>query len=59
MTNKIITNNIHYIGCDDHEIKLFEGQYEVPNGISYNSYLIKDDKQIAILDCVDANFVDK
>lgn len=58
MTNKII-DNIYYIGCNDHKIKLFEGQYDVPNGMSYNSYLIKDVNQIAILDCVDINFVDQ
>ena len=58
MTNGII-DNIYYIGCNDHKIKLFEGQYDVPNGMSYNSYLIKDGNQIAILDCVDINFVDQ
>ena len=58
MTSGII-DNIYYIGCDDHKIKLFEGQYDVPNGMSYNSYLIKDGNQIAILDCVDINFVDQ
>ena len=58
MTNEII-DNIYYIGCNDHKIKLFEGQYDVPNGMSYNSYLIKDGNQIAILDCVDINFVDQ
>lgn len=58
MTNKII-DNIYYIGCNDHKIKLFEEQYDVPNGMSYNSYLIKDGNQIAILDCVDINFVDQ
>ena len=49
---KKLTQNIFYIGTDDHEIDLFEGQYVVPNGISYNSYLIKDNK-IAIMDTVD------
>lgn len=58
MTSGII-DNIYYIGCDDHKIKLFEGQYDVPNGMSYNSYLIKDGNQIAILDCVDINSVDQ
>lgn len=47
-----ITNNIKYIGVDDKDIDLFEGQYEVPNGISYNSYIILDEK-IAIMDTVD------
>ena len=47
-----ISNDIIYIGADDKEIDLFESQYEVPNGISYNSYLIKDEK-IAIMDTID------
>ena len=50
-----ITNDIRYIGVNDRKIDLFEGQYKVPNGISYNSYAIIDDK-IAIMDTVDANF---
>lgn len=50
-----ITNDIIYIGVNDHEIDLFEGQYIVPNGMAYNSYLIKDEK-IAVMDTVDANF---
>ena len=50
-----ITNDIVYIGVNDHEIDLFEGQYVVPNGMSYNSYAILDDK-IVIMDTVDANF---
>lgn len=50
-----ITNDIKYIGVNDHAIDLFEGQYIVPNGISYNSYAIIDDK-IAIMDTVDASF---
>ncbi|MGN1167618.1 MAG: FprA family A-type flavoprotein [Lachnospiraceae bacterium] len=52
---KRITNDIFYVGVDDHEIDLFEGQYIVPNGMAYNSYVIKDDK-IAVMDTVDANF---
>ncbi len=51
----IITNDIKYIGVNDHKVDLFEGQYEVPNGISYNSYAIIDDK-IAVMDTVDASF---
>ena len=51
----IITNDIKYIGVNDHKIDLFEGQYVVPNGMSYNSYAILDDK-IAIMDTVDAEF---
>ena len=48
----MITEDIHYIGVNDHDIDLFEGQYQVPNGISYNSYVIMDEK-IAIMDTVD------
>jgi len=48
-----VTEDICYIGCDDHTIDLFESQYVVPNGVSYNSYLIKDEK-IAIMDTVDS-----
>ena len=50
-----ITNDIKYIGVNDHNIDLFEGQYVVPNGMSYNSYAIMDEK-IAIMDTVDAAF---
>ncbi|MBE7039223.1 MAG: flavodoxin [Ruminococcaceae bacterium] len=50
-----ITEDIKYIGVDDHKVDLFEGQYVVPNGISYNSYAILDEK-IAIMDTVDQNF---
>ncbi len=50
-----ITNDIRYIGVNDHNIDLFEGQYIVPNGMAYNSYVIMDEK-IAIMDTVDANF---
>ena len=50
-----ITNDIKYIGVNDHKVDLFEGQYTVPAGMSYNSYAIMDDK-IAIMDTVDANF---
>lgn len=52
-----ITNDIRYIGVNDHEVDLFEGQYVVPNGMAYNSYAIMDDK-IAIMDTVDARFGD-
>ncbi len=47
----MITEDIRYIGVNDHDIDLFEGQYQVPNGISYNSYVIMDEK-IAIMDTV-------
>ena len=50
-----ITDSIKYIGVNDHKIDLFEGQFEVPNGMAYNSYLILDDK-IAVIDSVDQNF---
>ncbi|MBQ3215259.1 MAG: FprA family A-type flavoprotein [Oscillospiraceae bacterium] len=50
-----ITNDIVYIGVNDHAIDLFEGQYVVPNGMAYNSYAIMDEK-IAIMDTVDKNF---
>ncbi|MBQ8208134.1 MAG: flavin reductase [Clostridia bacterium] len=50
-----ITDSIKYIGVNDHEIDLFEGQYVVPNGMAYNSYAIIDEK-IAIMDTVDARF---
>ena len=50
-----ITNDIKYIGVNDHKIDLFEGQYIVPNGMAYNSYAIIDEK-IAIMDTVDVNF---
>ncbi|MBR6642502.1 MAG: FprA family A-type flavoprotein [Lachnospiraceae bacterium] len=53
-----ITNDIKYIGVNDHKIDLFEGQYVVPNGMSYNSYVILDEK-IAVLDSVDAGFTDE
>lgn len=53
MNKKIeITNSIKYIGVDDKEIDLFESQYIVPNGISYNSYLIEDEKMV-VMDTVD------
>jgi len=51
----IITNDIKYVGVNDRKIDLFEGQYIVPNGISYNSYVILDEK-IAVMDSVDAAF---
>ena len=50
-----ITKDIFYVGVNDHQVDLFEGQYVVPNGMSYNSYVIMDDL-IAVMDTVDANF---
>lgn len=52
-----ITDSIKYIGVNDHEVDLFEGQYVVPNGMAYNSYVIID-RQIAVMDSVDAHFTD-
>ncbi len=53
-----ITKDIKYIGVNDRKIDLFEGQYQVPNGMAYNSYAIIDEK-IAIMDSVDANFTEE
>ena len=53
-----ITKDIRYIGVNDHKIDLFEGQYTVPNGMAYNSYVITDEK-IAVMDTVDRNFGDE
>lgn len=50
-----ITNDIRYIGVNDHQVDLFEGQYRVPNGMAYNSYVILDQK-IAVMDTVDQHF---
>lgn len=50
-----ITKDIKYIGVNDHDIDLFEGQYVVPNGMSYNSYLVLDEK-VAVFDTVDQHF---
>ncbi len=54
----IITNDVKYIGVNDHDIDLFEGQYDVPLGMAYNSYLIID-KKIAVMDSVDVRFADE
>ena len=51
----MITKDIRYIGVNDHKVDLFEGQYVVPNGMAYNSYVILDEK-IAVMDTVDKNF---
>ena len=53
-----ITNDIYYIGVNDHHVDLFEGQYDVPNGMAYNSYIIVDEKT-AVFDTVDGNFTDE
>ena len=52
-----ISDKIRYVGVNDHEIDLFEGQYIVPNGMAYNSYVILDEK-IAVMDTVDSRFCD-
>ena len=53
-----ISDDIFYVGVNDHEIDLFEGQYDVPAGMAYNSYVIMDEK-IAVMDSVDKNFGEK
>lgn len=53
-----VSTDIQYIGVNDHQIDLFEGQYIVPHGMSYNSYVILDEK-IAVMDTVDVNFTDE
>jgi len=58
MKNNIISDSIRYVGADDKTIDLFEGQYVVPNGISYNSYIIMDE-QIAVMDTVDSRACDR
>ena len=50
-----ITDSIFYVGVNDHQVDLFEGQYDVPNGMAYNSYVIMDEK-ITVMDTVDAHF---
>ncbi|MGN1478228.1 MAG: MBL fold metallo-hydrolase, partial [Acutalibacteraceae bacterium] len=51
----MISNDVVYIGVNDHKIDLFEGQYDVPNGMAYNSYVIIDEK-VAVFDTVDESF---
>ena len=53
-----ITKDIRYVGVNDHEIDLFEGQYKVENGMAYNSYVIVDEK-IAVMDTVDGSFYEE
>ena len=53
-----ITDSIFYVGVNDHQIDLFEGQYDVPNGMAYNSYVIMDEK-ITVMDTVDAHFTEE
>ena len=58
MSDVRISDDILYIGVDDGDLDLFESQYEVPNGVSYNSYLIIDDK-IAVMDTADTKVSEK
>ena len=58
MKDTVISEDIIYIGADDHDIGLFESQYDVPNGISYNSYLIKDEKNV-VMDTIDSRKTDE
>lgn len=58
MSKVFISDSIHYVGADDHDIDLFESQYVVPNGISYNSYVILDEK-ITVMDTVDRRATDE
>ena len=53
-----ISNNVKYVGVNDHQVDLFEGQYQVPNGMAYNSYIILDEK-IAVMDTVDGAFAEE
>ena len=55
---KKVTQGIFYVGVNDHQVDLFEGQYVVPNGMAYNSYVIMDDL-IAVMDTVDQHFTDE
>lgn len=57
MADTKISDSVIYIGADDHDIDLFESQYVVPNGVSYNSYVIIDEK-IAVMDTADPRVTD-
>ena len=58
MKEVTVTSSIFYVGCDDRGIDLFESQYHVPNGVSYNSYVIMDEK-IAVMDTTDPRVTDE
>ena len=58
MSEVVISDSIKYVGANDHKIDLFESQYVVPNGVSYNSYVILDEK-IAVMDTVDWRATDE
>ena len=53
-----IARDVIYVGVNDHQVDLFEGMYKVPNGMSYNSYVILDEK-IAVMDTVDKHFTEQ
>ena len=53
-----ISDSVRYAGVNDHKVDLFEGQYDVPNGMAYNSYVIMDEKSV-VMDTVDQNFTDE
>ena len=55
---KKVTNNVFYVGVNDHEIDLFEGHYDVPNGMAYNSYVIVEDK-VVVMDSVGEDFFEE
>lgn len=55
---KEITEDVYYIGVNDHETDLFEGLWPIPEGVSYNSYLVKGKEKVAIIDAVKILFVD-
>ena len=52
-----MTDSIRYVGVNDHDVDLFEGQYVVPNGMAYNSYVVLGERKVAVMDAVDAHFV--
>ena len=54
----MVTNDIRYIGVNDHQLDLFEGQYIVPEGMAYNSYVILDEK-IAVIDTIEVHFTEE
>ena len=58
MKEVTVTDSVLYVGCNDRDIDLFESQYHVPNGVTYNSYVIKDEKT-AVMDTVDPRRTDE
>ena len=56
--NKQVTGNIYYIGADDHDVDLFEGHFDVPLGMAYNSYVILDEKTV-VMDTIDQSKTDE